>query len=59
MGMQLLLLLDLGCHAKQAGDEGNWLCCKKAEGMVNSALFREEPRSSHHEPAAPVQMASC
>ena len=40
------------------GTAAGRLCCKNAGGMVNSALFREEQRSSPHEQSASVQMAS-
>src|SRR6266699_2166938 len=34
------------------------LCCKNGDAMVNSALFREQQRSSLHEQSKPIQMAS-
>jgi hypothetical protein len=34
------------------------LCCKNGGAMVNSALFREEQRSFHHEQCESIQMAS-
>jgi hypothetical protein len=35
-----------------------WLCCKNEGVMINASLFGAEQRSSHHDRAASVQMAS-